>query len=181
MTALSGSAVRPPQLVPSGADLGIRDLGHLLVEIEGRQIRSPGRSWPGCCRRCCSTSIGLVGCIDRDVVGRYRQILNPDEADSLRFDQLAQQSDDLMLFGDSGRELDCFERALKLWRGRPFNDVADEETGCSGGQGAEARPWPPTCPPARRCWTASASSPDRNCNSCSSASSPKIRHPNSAA
>ncbi|MEV4517887.1 BTAD domain-containing putative transcriptional regulator [Dactylosporangium sp. NPDC049525] len=59
--------------------------------------------------------------------GGYRLIVNPDNVDSLRFTQLAEQGDDLLLSGDPARALDRYGRALQLWRGQPFEAVADEE------------------------------------------------------
>ena len=57
----------------------------------------------------------------------YRLIVNPDNADSLRFPQLAEQGDRLLASGDPERGLQRYELALSLWRGRPFEPVADEE------------------------------------------------------
>jgi predicted ATPase/DNA-binding SARP family transcriptional activator len=59
--------------------------------------------------------------------GGYRLIVNPDNADSLRFAQLAEQGDRLSASGDAERALRRYELALTLWRGRPFDPVADEE------------------------------------------------------
>ena len=60
-------------------------------------------------------------------VGGYRLVVNPDNADSLRFEQLARQGDDLLQSGEAERALRSYDRALELWRGRPFEDVADHE------------------------------------------------------
>jgi len=59
--------------------------------------------------------------------GGYRLIVNPDNVDSLRFAQLAEQGDRLLATGEPDRALDRYELALRLWRGRPFEAVADEE------------------------------------------------------
>lgn len=59
--------------------------------------------------------------------GGYRLVVNPDNADSLRFAQLAEQGDDLLVTGAADRALRQYERALHLWRGRPFEAVADEQ------------------------------------------------------
>jgi len=58
--------------------------------------------------------------------GGYRLIVNPENADSLRFAQLAEQGDRLLATDDPDRALRRYELALTLWRGRPFNAVADE-------------------------------------------------------
>ncbi|MGI3780263.1 MAG: AfsR/SARP family transcriptional regulator, partial [Janthinobacterium lividum] len=60
-------------------------------------------------------------------VGGYRLVVNPENADSLRFDQLARQGDDFLRSNEAGRALQSYDRALELWRGRPFEDVADHE------------------------------------------------------
>ncbi len=59
--------------------------------------------------------------------GGYRLIVNPDNVDSLRFAQLAEQGDRLLATGEPDRSLDRYELALRLWRGRPFEAVADQE------------------------------------------------------
>lgn len=58
--------------------------------------------------------------------GGYRLVVDPENADSLRFTQLADQGDRLLAAGDAQRALTRFEQALDLWRGRPFEAVADE-------------------------------------------------------
>jgi predicted ATPase/DNA-binding SARP family transcriptional activator len=58
--------------------------------------------------------------------GGYRLVVNPENADSLRFPQLAEQGDRLLATGDPDRALRRYELALGLWRGRPFDPVADE-------------------------------------------------------
>lgn len=57
----------------------------------------------------------------------YRLVLNPENADSLRFVQLGEQGDRLLASGNADRGLHRFELALGLWRGRPFEAVAHEE------------------------------------------------------
>ena len=57
----------------------------------------------------------------------YRLVVNPENADSLRFAQLGEQGDRLLGSGDADRALHRYELALDLWRGRPFEPVADEE------------------------------------------------------
>jgi predicted ATPase/DNA-binding SARP family transcriptional activator len=59
--------------------------------------------------------------------GGYRLIVNPDNADSLRFAQLAEQGDDLLISGSIERALNLYDTALSLWRGRPYLAVADED------------------------------------------------------
>jgi DNA-binding SARP family transcriptional activator len=59
--------------------------------------------------------------------GGYRLIVNPDNADSLRFAQLGEQGDRLLASGDPERALRRYELALALWRGRPFDALADDE------------------------------------------------------
>jgi predicted ATPase/DNA-binding SARP family transcriptional activator len=60
----------------------------------------------------------------KDVAG-YRLVVNTDNADSLRFEQLAQQGDDFLRAQEPIRALQSYDRALGLWRGRPFEEVAD--------------------------------------------------------
>jgi predicted ATPase/DNA-binding SARP family transcriptional activator len=59
--------------------------------------------------------------------GGYRLIVNPDNADSLRFAQLAEQGDDLLISGSIERALSLYDTALSLWRGRPYAAVADDD------------------------------------------------------
>ena len=58
--------------------------------------------------------------------GGYRLVVDPENADSLRFPQLAEQGDRLLATGDPDRALRRYELALGLWRGRPFEPVADD-------------------------------------------------------
>jgi predicted ATPase/DNA-binding SARP family transcriptional activator len=57
----------------------------------------------------------------------YRLVVNPDSVDSLRFAELAEQGEELLRGGDAARARARCEAALALWRGRPFEDVADED------------------------------------------------------
>lgn len=57
----------------------------------------------------------------------YRLVANPDNVDSLRFAQLAEQGDRLLASAEAERALGRYELALALWRGRPFEPVADDE------------------------------------------------------
>src|ERR1700689_1386454 len=57
----------------------------------------------------------------------YRLVVDPDNADSLRFVQLAEHGDRLIASGDAARALERYELALSLWRGRPFDPIADDE------------------------------------------------------
>jgi hypothetical protein len=59
--------------------------------------------------------------------GGYRLLVDQDSADSLRFPQLAEQSDLFLAWGDPARALGRYEIALTLWCGRPFDAVADDE------------------------------------------------------
>jgi predicted ATPase/DNA-binding SARP family transcriptional activator len=56
----------------------------------------------------------------------YRLLLGPENADSLRFTQLGEHGDRLLASGDPERALGRYELAFALWRGRPFDPVADE-------------------------------------------------------
>lgn len=57
--------------------------------------------------------------------GGYRLVVNPEHADSSRFAELAGQGDLLLATGDAGRARSRYELALALWRGRPFDLIAD--------------------------------------------------------
>ena len=59
--------------------------------------------------------------------GGYRLVLDPTEADSLRFAQLAEQGDAALATGDAMRAAERYALALDLWRGTPFQAVADQE------------------------------------------------------
>ena len=56
----------------------------------------------------------------------YRLLAGPDEVDSLRFERLAREADDLLTTGRSGQALVVTREALASWRGRPFGELADE-------------------------------------------------------
>lgn len=58
--------------------------------------------------------------------GGYRLIVAPDQVDSIRFAQLADDSTELLRTGQADRARRKSEEALGLWRGRPFESVADE-------------------------------------------------------
>jgi predicted ATPase/DNA-binding SARP family transcriptional activator len=58
--------------------------------------------------------------------GGYRLVVDTDNVDSLRFARLVEQGDDLLLADDPARALNRYEVALGLWRGTPFEGVADE-------------------------------------------------------
>lgn len=58
--------------------------------------------------------------------GGYRLVAAPDQVDSLRFAQLAADAAELLRTGQPDRARRKTEEALGLWRGRPFDPVADE-------------------------------------------------------
>jgi predicted ATPase/DNA-binding SARP family transcriptional activator len=59
--------------------------------------------------------------------GGYRLLLGPDQLDSARFQQLADDSRDLLAAGRPARALECLDAAAVLWRGRPYSPMSDEE------------------------------------------------------
>lgn len=52
--------------------------------------------------------------------GGYRLVVAPDQVDSIRFAQLADDSTELLRTGQADRARRKSEEALGLWRGRPF-------------------------------------------------------------
>ena len=58
--------------------------------------------------------------------GGYRLLAAPDQVDSVRFGLLAADVAELLRTGQPERARSKSEEALKLWRGRPFDAVADE-------------------------------------------------------
>ncbi len=64
--------------------------------------------------------------------GGYRLVVDPTGADSLRFVQLAEQGDASLAGGDAARAAGRYAMALDLWRGTPFQAVADEEWAATG-------------------------------------------------
>lgn len=58
--------------------------------------------------------------------GGYRLIAAPDQVDSIRFAQLAADTIELLRTGQPERARRKSEEALALWRGLPFQPVADE-------------------------------------------------------
>lgn len=64
--------------------------------------------------------------------GGYRLVLDPTEADSLRFAQLAEQGDAALATGDAMRAAERYALALDLWRDTPFQAVADQEWALTG-------------------------------------------------
>lgn len=61
-----------------------------------------------------------------DAAGGYRLLVDPDQVDSLQFQQLADETVDLLGTEQPGRALRRAKEALSMWRGRPFAAVADE-------------------------------------------------------
>ena len=57
--------------------------------------------------------------------GGYRLVATPDQVDSARFEQLALDVVDLLTTGQPGRALRAADEALALWRGVPFDEIAD--------------------------------------------------------
>lgn len=59
--------------------------------------------------------------------GGYRLVASADQVDSLRFEHLVEDAAGLLRQGSPHRALRRCEEALALWRGRPFEPVADRE------------------------------------------------------
>lgn len=57
--------------------------------------------------------------------GGYRLVATPEQVDSARFEQLGLVVAELFGTGQPARALRAAEEALSLWRGTPFEDVAD--------------------------------------------------------
>lgn len=57
----------------------------------------------------------------------YRLVVNPEDVDSLRFIQLTEQGDDLLARQDPVQAGRRYDAALALWRGTPYEAVADKE------------------------------------------------------
>jgi DNA-binding SARP family transcriptional activator len=56
----------------------------------------------------------------------YRLLAEPDAVDSLRFERLAAEAEDLLGSGRSAQALAVTREALASWRGRPYGELADE-------------------------------------------------------
>ncbi|SDS10401.1 DNA-binding transcriptional activator of the SARP family [Agromyces flavus] len=83
---------------------------------------------PGTWTKQLQASIGLVrGAIGRDSIetspGAYTLRIDPDAVDTERFERLATSARD-HLEVDPARALDAAQRALELWRGTPYADLA---------------------------------------------------------
>ena len=62
------------------------------------------------------------------VHGGYRLgVEDLDDIDSHRFDRLAREAAQALLHGEYDHVLDISDRALQLWRGRPYEPASDEE------------------------------------------------------
>ncbi|MGX7681773.1 BTAD domain-containing putative transcriptional regulator [Jatrophihabitans sp. DSM 45814] len=59
--------------------------------------------------------------------GGYRLLLGPDQLDSVRYQQLADDARDLLAAGRPARALDRLDAASALWRGRPYSPMSDED------------------------------------------------------
>ncbi|GGI47381.1 DNA-binding SARP family transcriptional activator [Agromyces flavus] len=60
----------------------------------------------------------------RTEAGGYRLDIDPDSIDAVRFERLVTAARGHALDGDPARAVDGFQRALALWRGRPYPDLA---------------------------------------------------------
>ena len=59
----------------------------------------------------------------------YRLILPADDIDVTLFEKCLRSGSDALAANDARQALDCFDRALALWRGRPLQDLGDHLTG----------------------------------------------------
>ncbi len=59
----------------------------------------------------------------------YRFGLEPESVDAVRFERLVSDARERALHGDHARAADLYRRALGLWRGAPYPDLADWEAG----------------------------------------------------
>ena len=97
-----------------GEDLGGSAGGTLETHVwRLRRILEPGRSR------------GAPATILLNDSGGYRLAVSTEQVDSLRFEQLGLEVLDLLSTGQPARALTRTEEALSLWRGRPFDLVAD--------------------------------------------------------
>ena len=73
------------------------------------------------------TALGEAGDRIETVGTGYRLRVEPDELDSRKFEDLVSQARELAGGGDAESARWLLDEALALWRGRPFDEFADEE------------------------------------------------------
>lgn len=61
--------------------------------------------------------------------GGYRFALEPESVDAVQFEQLVSAARGQALRGELARAIDTYRRALALWRGSPYPELADWEPG----------------------------------------------------
>lgn len=115
---LAALIVRAPASM-SGAELADAHWGERLPETWAQQVK---------------TSINRIrtrmgaGAIQTTAAG-YRFALEPESVDSVRFEQLVSAARGQTLRGELARAIDTYRRALALWRGPPYPELADWEPG----------------------------------------------------
>ncbi|MFZ0531472.1 MAG: BTAD domain-containing putative transcriptional regulator, partial [Propionicimonas sp.] len=115
---LAALIVRAPAPM-SGADLADAHWGERLPETWAQQVKSSinrirSRMGPA---------------VIQTTTGGYRFALEPESVDAVRFEQLVSAARGQALRGELARAIDTYRRALALWRGPPYPDLADWEPG----------------------------------------------------
>ena len=67
-----------------------------------------------------------VGAISTEGAG-YRLAVSPEDVDAYRFERLVAAGGQAVDGGDHRRAVGLLDRALELWRGRPFIDLSDSQ------------------------------------------------------
>ncbi len=130
------SVLGPPQ-VDGGGALAPRDRAVLAALVVRRgQIVMPDlvadavwgeqlpASWPTQVQICIARLRKALGADAIETVsGGYRLSLNGDEIDADRFEHLLARGRALAATGEPDRAAATFDKALNLWRGRPFEDL----------------------------------------------------------
>ncbi|MDQ7991587.1 MAG: BTAD domain-containing putative transcriptional regulator, partial [Propionicimonas sp.] len=92
--------------------------------------QSPPATWP----QQVKTSVNRIraragAAIIRTTATGYRFGLDPEAVDAVRFERLVSAARGHVLHGDPARAADAYRRALALWRGNPYPELADWEQG----------------------------------------------------
>ncbi|GAA5028059.1 hypothetical protein GCM10025738_05810 [Microbacterium fluvii] len=117
-TILSALIVRRPDAIPPGE----------LADACWGADAPP--TWAQQVKKSISTIRRMLGADSVRTLGAdYAFGLDPDTLDATRFERLVSAARQQQLHGEHDRAIDAYQRALALWRGRPFPDIADWEPG----------------------------------------------------
>lgn len=131
--------VLDPDVVPLGGPTQRRTLGMLLVNVgqtvsidqlvdgiwtNGDTPERAEQNVPKYVHRLRGT-MGRYGDRIETVGTGYRLHVESDELDATRFEALIAEARAAMSDGEPGRVVELLDEALGLWRGRPYDDVAD--------------------------------------------------------